>query len=104
VINDIFQPSGSNLCGQTYVAVIAGVSLEESIAAFGGKRGATRTKEVAAALRKLGIDFGDPLLVRMKGQEMPITCIAKLRFDDNRNNTHCTLWHKGQFYDPPGLK
>jgi hypothetical protein len=99
VINHIFQPPGSSLCGQTCVAMIADITMEESIKAFGGKKACTRTKDIITALKKLGIDCGDPPLIRMKGQELPDNCIVKLRFDD-RKNTHWTLWHKGQFYDP----
>lgn len=93
------QPEGSSLCGQTCVAMIAGVTLEESIEAFGGKRGGTRTKDLVAALRKLGIECGDPPLIRINGQCYPDTCIVKLHFND-RKNTHWTVWHEGRFYDP----
>jgi hypothetical protein len=93
------QPEGSSLCGQTCVAMLAGVTLEESIKSFGGKRGGTRTKELVNAIRKLGINCGDPPLVRINGQCYPDTCIVKLHFDD-QTHTHWTLWHNGQFYDP----
>jgi hypothetical protein len=93
------QPEGSSLCGQTCVAMIAGITLEESIAAFGGKRSGTRTKDLVAALRKLGIDCGDPPLARIKYQCYPDTCIVKLHFD-NKTHTHWTLWHNGRYYDP----
>jgi hypothetical protein len=99
MIESIQQPEGSSLCGQTCVAMIAGITLEESIEAFGGKRGATRTTDLVNALRKLGINCGDPPLVRIKGQLYPDTCIVKLHFND-RKNTHWTVWHKGKFYDP----
>jgi hypothetical protein len=74
-----YQPPGSSLCGQTCVAMIAGITLEESIEAFRGKKGGTRTKEVVAALRKLGINCGDPPLTRIKSQELPDTCIVGLK-------------------------
>jgi hypothetical protein len=89
MIKWIQQPEGSSLCGQTCVAMIAGVTLEESIEAFGGKRSGTRTKDVVIALRKLGIN----------GQCYPDTCIVKLHFDGQKN-THWTIWHEGKFYDP----
>jgi hypothetical protein len=98
MINWIQQPEGSSLCGQTCVAMIAGITLEESIEVF-GKRSATRTKDLVAALRKLGIDCGDPPLTRIKGTMLTRTCIVKLHFD-YQTHTHWTLWHNGQFYDP----
>ncbi len=96
-INHIFQPSGSSLCGQTCVAMIAEVSLEESIEAFGGKNGGTRTKDVVTALQKLGIQC-DEKLTRFKGI-LPDVSIVKLHFDDV-TGTHWTLWCNGRFYDP----
>jgi hypothetical protein len=99
VINHIFQPPNSKLCGQTCVAMIAGITLKESIEAFGGKKGRTRTKDVVGALRKLGINCGDPPLTRLKGQDKPDTCIVKLHFDGT-TNTHWVIWHEEIFYDP----
>ena len=94
-----FQPPGSSLCGQTCVAMIAGVSLDESIRAFGGKKGGTRTNDVISALRKLGFNTSDRL-IRFNGACFPSdTVIVKLRFSDSKE-THWTLWHEGRFYDP----
>jgi hypothetical protein len=47
-------------CGQACVAMIAGISLEQSIVLFGHAH-ATRTKEVIAVLRKLGFRTPDRL-------------------------------------------
>jgi hypothetical protein len=44
MIKWIQQPEGSSLCGQTCVAMIAGITLEESIGAFGGKKRGTRIR------------------------------------------------------------
>jgi hypothetical protein len=66
----IYQPPGSSLCGQTCVAMLAGISLEESISAFNGKRGGTLTRDVVDAFRKLGIHCGDKL-IHLKGQKKP---------------------------------
>lgn len=54
----IQQPLGKNQCGQVAVAVIAGISLEESIKVV-GKKGCTKTKDLVAALRKLGFKCPD---------------------------------------------
>jgi hypothetical protein len=100
LINHIFQPPGSSLCGQTCVAMIAGITLDDSIEAFGGKKGGTRTKDVVAALQKLGINCGDPPLTRFNGDCFTSdTCIVKLRFEES-NHSHWTLWHEGRYYDP----
>lgn len=93
------QPEDSCLCGQACVATIAGVSLEESIRAFGGKRGKTRTKEVAKALHDLGVTSGDSLTRISKNEGKPNCCIVKLHFK-NTENTHWTVYYNGLFYDP----
>ena len=96
----MFQPLGSSLCGQTCVAMIAGVSIEESIAAFGGTRGGTRTRQLVDALHKLGIRCGEPPLIRIDGDcFISDTCIVKLHFEWTKR-THWVVWHEGRYYDP----
>jgi hypothetical protein len=97
-VKHIYQPPGSSLCGQTCVAMITGISLDESIQLFDGKRGGTRTRDLVNALANKGIQCGDKL-VRLKGQAKPNVCIVKLHFDDSKV-THWVVWHNGRFYDP----
>lgn len=93
------QPKNSNLCGQACVATIAGVSIEESIKAFDGTRGKTRTKQVAKALRKFGIECGDRL-IRLSGKVNKTSfCMVRLHFN-NAKHTHWTMYSNGLFYDP----
>ena len=93
------QSEGSSLCGQACVATIAGVSLEESIRAFGGTKGGTRTKQVISALRKLGIKCGDSLVRLAKKSSKPPVCIVRLHFDGYKF-THWTVYNKGLYLDP----
>jgi hypothetical protein len=100
LIKHMYQPVGSSLCGQTCVAMLAGITLDQAIEAFGGKKGGTRTKDVVAALRKLAINCGDPPLTRFTGDNcLPDTCIVKLHIDGAKH-THWVVWHEGRFYDP----
>jgi len=94
----IRQPEGSSLCGQACVATIAGVSLAESIAAFGTK-GKTGTKQVVKALQSLGIKCGDRLVKLTKENRKPHVCIVKLHFDGYKF-THWTVYNKGLYLDP----
>ena len=94
----IKQPEGSSLCGQACVAMLAGVSLEKSVSVF-GKRGGTTTKEVIAALKKLGVKCGNKLFLAKNHIMTPI-CIAKLHFSWDKSHTHWTIYHNGVFYDP----
>lgn len=95
----IRQPKGSSMCGQACVATIAGVSLEESIKAFGGSKGGTRTKQVVNALRKLGVACGDKLVRISKKNPKPSECMVVLRFDDCRYG-HWTFYFHGLYFDP----
>ena len=52
-MNWIQQPPNKKVCGQVAVAVVAGISLSESIAII-GKKGCTKTKDLIKALKVLG--------------------------------------------------
>jgi len=97
-INLVMQPYGSSLCGQACVATIAGITLEESVEAFGGTKAGTRTKQVVEALRKLGINCGDRL-IRIKDGNKPDCCIVKQYFD-NCDWTHWVVYYNGCYFDP----
>lgn len=93
------QPPGSNLCGQACVAMLAGVTLAESIQVF-GTEGRTSWKQVRGALRHFGIVHRLPMRPRwMPGTPEPIRMIARLSFPD-RNATHYAVRSFGYWYDP----
>lgn len=96
-MNLVTQPEGSNLCGQACVATITGIGLERAISVF-GTRGCTTTKQVVAALRKLGIPCADTL-TRIKGQSKPPLCMVVLHFAGEKFK-HWTVYHQGLYYDP----
>jgi hypothetical protein len=79
--------------------MIASVTIAESIAAFGGKKGGTSTKQVGEALQKLG----RPAELRLRNftdpTELPATCILKVRFAKNQN-WHWVVFHLGTVYCP----
>lgn len=96
----INQPPGSSLCGQTCVAMIAGITLEESISVF-GKSGETETREVITALNKLGISCGDKLIRVKKGVDLPPCCIIVLHYDGApMRHWHWVVYYGGLYYDP----
>lgn len=97
----VMQPEGSSLCGQSCVAMIAGVSLEDSIAAF-GKRGGTRTKEVAKALSVFGIKSKDCLTRITKTNVPSEKCIVHVvwRNSQGKPRGHWIVRYQGQYYDP----
>jgi len=102
------QPEDSSLCGQTCVAMIADISLDESIKLF-GTRGVTTTKMVASVLKKCGFKCSDRLTRIKSAHEitpskaattLPELCIVKIRWLDNPNSSHWVIYNSGMFYDP----
>ena len=96
-INLIKQPEGSNLCGQACVAMIAGISLEESIKLF-KSRGKTRTKQLYYALKERGISCSNKA-IRIKNYNKPKLCIVIIHYSDCKN-THWCVWHNNKYYNP----
>lgn len=86
-----------NTCGQTCVAMIADVSYEESVAAF-GKKSCTSAKDLIGALRKFGISCADGL-TRIKKQPKTDFCIVLLHFGKEKY-THWVVYKDGLYYDP----
>jgi len=92
------QPHPSNCCGQACVAMLAGISLEESISVF-GKRGGTSTKDVVFALRKLNIPCDDKL-TRINKHPKSDICIVVFRSKSDKRFSHWTVFNKGFYYNP----
>lgn len=93
----MLQPEGSSLCGQTCVAMVADIPLEQSVSVF-GKRGCTTTKDVVNALRKIGFNCGDKLLLS-KTNKKPDFCMCVLHYE-SLNQTHWSVWDGQQYVDP----
>lgn len=97
----VMQPDGSSLCGQSCVAMLAGVSLDESIKAF-GTRGGTRTKQLAAALASFGIKACDHLTRIKLDTVLPEMCIVKMvwRSKAGKPRGHWMVHYHGDYYCP----
>ncbi len=94
----VLQPTGSNVCGQACVAMLAGCTIEEACALV-GKKGKTRSRDLITALRSSGFFTGDRC-VRFRGFDcLPSTAILHLVHPDWR---HWALWNEGQVWDPGG--
>jgi hypothetical protein len=93
------QPPGSYKCTQACVAMVAGVSLKQSIKAFGLEH-ATNLYALRNALKKLGFDSAEKYYCfGKKPKRLPSTCILRLVWP-KRKVGHCVVWHDGQVYDP----
>jgi hypothetical protein len=95
----LLQPETARQCGQHCVAMIAGISLVESIVAFEGKKAGTTTKQVVAALAKLGYTAPSRLQL-IKGEvELPQQCILKLAWP-KQSGWHWVVYDAGKIYCP----
>ena len=95
------QPEGTNLCGQTIVAMLGNISIQEAIEII-GKKGNTNTKQIIEALRKIKIKiFSERLLRITPVNPKSKLCIVKLTFEKS-NKSHWALWVGKEecFYDP----
>jgi hypothetical protein len=96
------QPKGSKQCGQACVAMVAGVSLKQSIELF-KHTSSTRTRDIIKALRCAGIRCTSSRLVPFRHDTLFLTAIVKVQPLFNRkNNWHWVVWHNGKVYDPSG--
>jgi hypothetical protein len=97
----IRQPPKTALCGQCCVAMVAGVSLERATEAVGhGRTSGTDTREIIAALRKLGLRCADRCRrISRARPEYPQRAILVARRNDCRKY-HWLLSWDGVIYDP----
>jgi hypothetical protein len=96
-MRELKQPLGSNLCGQTCVAMLADTSIE-AVCHLMRTRGKTRTRDVVRALRYYGFTVPNRLIRVMDTIEpLPKTCIVKV---PHARGWHWMLFYEGRVYDP----
>lgn len=98
-ITPLKQPPRSRLCGQTCVAMLAGISLAESVKIFGHRHG-TKVTDLHQALKTLHIHSDSVLRIVQDGQAMPQTFIAQVKSANRKRGWHWVLVHDGCLYDP----
>lgn len=98
-VTHIQQPAGSALCGHSCIAMVLGISLDDSIKLVGHRHG-VRNHEIIRALGgrcetkrsvsyRSGSTIPDPSIIRVKGQ---------------KSRHHVALYSGGQVYDPAFAK
>lgn len=97
-INHIFQPVDSNLCGQTCVAMVCGITIDDAIGAVGHTHGTTGP-DLHRALNKYGINSSPKIIRKGKHRPLPQRCIAKMRAKGIRESHWILVWD-GNYYDP----
>lgn len=94
-IRYIKQPTGY-LCGQSCVAMLANVSVDEVIILMNNDKG-TSKKEIADALTYYGIEHAKTMTKADNTTTLPDICILKLLLP---GYGHWALYYKGIYYDP----
>ena len=87
------QPEQTNLCGQTCVAMVAGVTIEDAAEVI-GTRGRTRNKDLVKGLMDLNVSCS---FKAKRGLPECETAIMKVYFGRNR---HWVIWDNGHIIDP----
>ena len=104
MIKHQYQPPKSRMCGQTCVAMLLGMTLEECIKlVFKGYDKGTTTKHLMKVLDQAGYMMNYKKLVKVpKDGSMPDRAIVKLRRTDVNYsaNWHWVLYADGRYYDP----
>jgi len=100
MIRKLYQPEGSNLCGQTCVAMIAGVTIDEACTAV-GHRHSTNARALYRGMENLGIIYNPTK--RINGVRsncfVPSCCIARVHYKLGKRTHWVVIWDN-DIYDP----
>jgi len=96
----VYQPQGSNLCGQACIATVLGITLDEACDLV-GKRGYTSTRHIREALAKRGFNLGDRMSSpRWRKKPRKGLYLARVKWVA-RKHTHWVLcMPDGRVFDP----
>jgi len=98
IVRYLFQPLGSNQCGQTCVAMLLGIPLNEVINEM-GKDGATTTKDLVTILQAHGFETSNRRERIGKSTEFPDVCILSMKIE-GQSNWHWVLYVSSKYLDP----
>jgi hypothetical protein len=98
-LDHIHQPPGSSLCGHCCVAMVLGITLEETIKRIGYVRG-TKAKELALVLRIGGVACKSRRIRYTPRKALPKRALLALSRRSNRRKFHWVLLWDGWVYDP----
>lgn len=94
----LLQPTKSRTCGQHCVAMVAGISVLESIELFGHKNGTT-PKMVSEVFKKLGYKQAKRKLFNFAYEkQLPKVCLLCIHWD--KSGGHWVVYNNGDIYCP----
>jgi len=91
------QPTDST-CGQTCIAYIVGVSVDDVISVIGKKKGTYGT-DLKKALKVYNVPHSDKMIRISKKTIKPDHCIVGMQNNLKREG-HWVIFRKGKYYDP----
>ena len=91
------QPSDKT-CGQTCVAFIAAVSVDDVVKVVGTDKG-THGTDLIRALKFLDIACSDKLIRISRNKQKPKYCIVRIHWPNDEGG-HWVVFRKGRYYDP----
>lgn len=92
------QPNNKT-CGQTCVAMVGGIPVEESIKMFGHSNSTNHISQ-RRILSELGIETTEQVKVDNRRKwELPNFAIVRI-VQRTRKMGHAIVYHEGKFYDP----
>jgi hypothetical protein len=94
-ISYIKEPTGY-LCGQSVIAMLAGVTVDEVIEVMQNDKG-TSTPELREALSWYGLKTVTKARRKYQGGTLPDCCILSIQLP---GYGHWSLYYKGKYYDP----
>ena len=94
----IIQP-GDGLCGQTCIAMLAGVTIADVITVMDCREWQGTMGRLISALNYYGIDHTDVIVYPTAGEEVVLPKCASLMEKMGRFS-HYLLYFNGKFYDP----
>jgi hypothetical protein len=84
-------------CGQTCLAMLAGISVDEVIKIMKSSKHQASISKVIETLDYFGFSHEKPVYTKGKNVELPKCCIINVR---GENKSHLSIYYDGEYYDP----
>lgn len=99
IINDIdfLEQPQSGLCCQTCIAMLAGISVKESIEVMKSSRWQASMGKVMETMDYFGITYENPVYTKGRKVKFPKCCIINVRGEPKN---HLTIYYEDKYYDP----
>lgn len=95
-IHYLKQPQ-NGYCGQTCIAMLAGISVDEVIKIMKSTKWQASMSKVLETLDYFGLTYKKPIYTQGQKVEFPKCCIINIRGD---KKSHLLVYYNGTFYDP----